>query len=96
MLGAVAPDAEIGGFFGFEFVLENLVAGGFGIVALATPRVGDAVAQEQQVDVATLGDLDELVVAGHPALVARGGLDGGVGAGGVFLVVLVGAQCGGQ
>ncbi|MCY2948174.1 MAG: hypothetical protein NTZ71_08360 [Planctomycetota bacterium] len=73
-------DTEISSLHGFEFVFEDLGTGALAM-AFAAPGIGDAVAEEQDIDVALFGNFDKLFVAGSPALIARGRNSGGIGLG---------------
>src|SRR5712692_1657596 len=71
MLGPVAADAEVGGLERLEFLGEDLGTSS-APMALASPSVGYRVAQEKDIDIAFLGNLDKRVV---PLLVFLDRLD---------------------
>jgi hypothetical protein len=72
VLGLIAADAEVGGLQGTEGFVPDFLA------AAAAPAVGDGIAEEEDVNIAFLGDLDKAFVAFDPALVARAGGGGGI------------------
>ena len=78
VLGAVAADAEVGGLERHELFLEDHGAVGPRVVALAAPGIRDRIAEEQHVDAAAFGHLDELVVPLHPVALPRHRHDGRV------------------
>src|SRR5262249_50883325 len=72
VLSAIAADAEVGRLERDGLLLEDLAAGALA-VPLATPGIGDRIAQKEHVDATALGDLDELGVAALVLLRRRDG-----------------------